>query len=381
MHPGVFPSQAAVLCVLANWRSGERSEARYHRRLGESPAGPRSFCRTVITLRLRPRVGILLPLIALLAACGGTSSPTSPPPATPRELSPLARSYLTELLDIMQANSINRNKIDWPAFRQMVVGVEPNAQTIQDLYPRIRAALSLLNDHHSFYVGPDSTYLRSPPPPGACTDPTPPAVQVPDGIGYVKVGSFSGRGSVEAAFAQTIQDAVREADRADLAGWIVDLRNNGGGNMWPMVAGLGPILGDGTAGGFGDPDGGITWWGYRDHASFHDGSALVTVTTPYRLLRPNPRVAVLTNCRVVSSGEALLIGFRARRDARSFGTPTYGLSTANDEFPLTGGGTLILTVSTMTDRTGRMYGSAVAPDDMIAEPVETVRRAVEWLRQ
>jgi hypothetical protein len=157
----------------------------------------------------------------------------------------------------MQANSINRNTIVWPAFRQVVVGEEPNAQTIQDLYPRIQTAVILL--------------------------------------------------------------------------------------------------------------------------SIYDGSALVTVTAPYRLLRPNPRVAVLTKCGVVSSGEAVVIGFRARRDARSFGTPTYGLS--NDEFTLTGGGTLILTVSTMADRTGRTYGSAVAPDEMIADPVETVRRAIEWSRQ
>ena len=112
-----------------------------------------------------------------------------------------------------------------------------------------------------------------------------------------------------------------------------------------------------------------------------NGSPLVSVTTPYRLLRANPRVAVLTNCGVISSGEAVVIGFRARRDARSFGTATYGLSTANDEFPLTGGGTLFLCVSTMADRTGRTYGKAVAPDEVIDDPVETVRRAIEWLRQ
>lgn len=293
----------------------------------------------------------------------------------------MARSYLTQLLDIMQANSINRHTIDWPAFRQMVVGVEPNAQTIQDLYPRIRTALSLLNDHHSFYVGPDSTYIRSPPLPDRCTDSPPPAVQAPDGIGYVKVGAFSGSGAAETGFAQRIQDAIRAADAGHLAGWIVDVRNNSGGNMWPMIAGLGPILGDGTAGAFVDPDGGISWWGYRDNASIYDGSPLVTVSSPYRLLKAEPRVAVLTNCGVVSSGEAVAIGFRARRNSRSFGTATYGLSTANDEFTLTGGGTLLLTVSTMADRTGRTYGKAVAPDEVIDDPVETVRRAVEWLRQ
>jgi hypothetical protein len=333
----------------------------------------------VMAVTFKPHLGlpVLLPLIAFLAACGGGSSPTRP---DARGMSPVARSHLTQLLDIMQANSINRKTIDWVAFRQTVEGVAPNAQTIEDLYPRIRTALVLLNDHHSFYQGPDSTYLYSASL-GRCTDPTPPAVQVPGDIGYVKVGSFSGRGSAETAFAQSIQDAVRAADRGNLAGWIVDLRNNGGGNMWPMIAGLGPILGEGPAGAFVGPDGSITWWGYQDNASIYNGSALVSVPTPYRLLRANPRVAVLTNCGVMSSGEAAVIGFRARRDARSFGTSTYGLSTANDEFPLTGGGTLNLCVSTMADRTGRMYGNAVAPDEVIADPVETVRRAIEWLRQ
>ena len=327
------------------------------------------------------RLAGLLTLIALVAACGGGSSPTSATPVGPKGMSPAAKSYLTQLLDIMQANSVNRKTIDWPAFRQIVVGVDSNEQTIQDLYPKIRAALLLLNDHHSFYQGPDAFYINNPSPPGGCTEPTPPAVQVPDDIGYVKVGSFSGRGAEEVAFAQGIQDAVRAADRSNLAGSIVDVRNNGGGNMWPMVAGLGPILGDGIAGAFVDPDGGTTWWGYQNNASIYSGSPLVTVTTPYRLQRSNPRVAVLTNCGVASSGEAVVIGFRARPETRSFGTPTIGLSTSNDEFTLTGGGTLILCTSTMADRNGLTYGGPVVPDEVLGDPAETVRRAIDWLRQ
>jgi carboxyl-terminal processing protease len=339
-------------------------------------------CRFVTCqFRVRVSLAVLLPLIALVAACGGGSSPTTETPVGLQGMSPAARSYLTQLIEIMQANSINRKTIDWPAFRQVVVGVDSNEQTILDLYPKIRAALVLLNDHHSFYQGPDSTYINSRPLPGGCTDPTPPAVQVPDDIGYVKVGSFSGTGAAETAFAQSIQDAMRSADSDHLAGWIVDLRNNRGGNMWPMVAGLGPILGDGRAGAFVDPDGGTTWWGYQGNASIYNGEPLVSVSSPYRLLRANPRVAVLTNCGVASSGEAVAIGFRARPDARSFGTATYGLSTVNDEFPLTGGGTLFLCVSTMADRTGVPYGNAVLPDEVIADPVQTVRRAIEWLRQ
>jgi hypothetical protein len=321
-----------------------------------------------------------MPVVVVLAACGGGSSPTSPAPAA-GGMSATARTYLTQLLDLMQGNSINRKTIDWPVFRQTVEGAAPAAQAIADLYPAIRTALGLLNDHHSFYRGPDSTYIANPSPLGGCTDPVPPAVAPTDDIGYVKVGAFSGSGAEATAFAQGIQDTLRAADRPNLAGWIVDLRNNGGGTMWPMIAGLGPVLGDGTAGAFVDPTGVTIWWGYQGNASIYDGAPSVTVPNPYRLFRQNPKVAVLTNCGVASSGEATVIAFRARPDARSFGTPTYGVSTANRGFPLTGGGTLTLCVSTMADRTGRMYVNAVTPDEVIPHPIETVRRAVEWLRQ
>lgn len=324
---------------------------------------------------------LLLPLIVFVAACGGGSTPASATPVGAREMSPAARSYLTQVLDIMQTNSINRKTIDWSAFRRTVIGVDSNEQTVRDLYPKIRAALSLLNDHHSFYQGPDSTYINSPSLPVQCADPPPPAVEVPADIGYLRVGTFSGVGPQEAAFAQSIHDAMRAADRDHLAGWIVDLRHNRGGNMWPMVAGLGPILGEGQAGAFVDPDGGATWWGYQDNASIYNGDRLVTVASPYRLRKAHPRVAVLTDCAVASSGEAVVIGFRSRPETRSFGAATYGLSTANDEFALTGGGTLFLCVSTMADRTGLTYGNAVVPDEVIADPARTVSRAIEWLRQ
>ena len=52
---------------------------------------------------------------------------------------------------------------------------------------------------------------------------------------------------------QQIQDQIKIMDHPYNIGWIVDLRGNGGGNMWPMLAGIGPILGEGIAGYFIDP--------------------------------------------------------------------------------------------------------------------------------
>jgi hypothetical protein len=298
-----------------------------------------------------------LALPVFLIACGGTStSPTQPStlPAQPSNggMSVTARSYLDEILGIMQANSINRYTIDWTSFRQSVYAWVPNAQSIEDVTrsSAIPTALSLLGDHHSFYAKSNGTSIYNPNSRGSCSDPTPPGVEVPATIGYVKVAAFSGTGDAQVEFAVSIQNHIRSADTTDVLGWIVDLRGNGGGNMWPMVAGIGPILGEGTAGAFIDPNSNVTRWGYTNGASTIAGAPTVQVLSAYQLLRPSPKVAVLTNCGVVSSGEAVVVAFRGRANTRSFGTPTYGLSTANQSYHLSDGAWLYLTVAVMADR-------------------------------
>ena len=158
------------------------------------------------------RLAVLLSLIALFAACGGAPLRRRRRPSAQRACRrPRVATSRSSSTSCRRTQSIGRRSTG-PTFRQVVVGVDSNERTIADLYPKVRAALSLLNDHHSFYQGPDCTAISSPSLPG-CTDPAPPAVPVPDDIGYVKVGSFSGRGEVETEFAQGIQDAVRAADR------------------------------------------------------------------------------------------------------------------------------------------------------------------------
>jgi C-terminal processing protease CtpA/Prc len=277
----------------------------------------------------------------------------------------------------MQAHSINRRRIDWVSFREAVFAAAPNAQTVPDLYAAaIPNALGRLGDHHSFYFKAGGGSIPNPNPRG-CFDRAAPPVAPQAGVGYVRIGSFSGPD--ELGFALSIEDRIRASDGPDLVGWIVDLRGNTGGNMWPMVAGVGPILGEGTAGAFVDPDGNVSLWGYVDGASYLDGTPLVQMPNPYRLGRPGPRVAVLTNCSVASSGEAVAIAFRGRPNTRSFGTATRGLSTANESYPLSDGAILLLTVSTMADRNLTLYGNFVVPDEITPTPGETEQRALAWL--
>src|SRR5690606_1433128 len=66
--------------------------------------------------------------------------------------------------------------------------------------------------------------------------------------GYIRVPP---RGGTATALADSLHTAVRSLEAKGACGWIVDLRGNGGGNMWPMLDGIGPLLGDSIVGFFG----------------------------------------------------------------------------------------------------------------------------------
>lgn len=320
---------------------------------------------------------VVAALIAV-SGCGG-STPTQPSPSPSPSTGQTPQAYLEGLIGVMETNSINRFTIDWSAFRSRVMAEGAAAQTIPETFPAIRTAIALLNDNHSFYIPASGGSIISASS-RACAAPVAATPTVPAGIGYVRVGAFGGTSAEGIAFADGIQSTIRAADRDGLDGWIVDLRGNGGGNMWPMIAGLGPILGDALLGYFLMPVGQPVPWGYRDGGSWLGALTIQRVTTSYALRQPAPRVAVLIDTRVASSGEATAIAFKARDGSRFFGTPTCGLSTANQNYDLNDGARLLLTVGVMADRSRNRYGESVVPDEVLSDPDAAVARAIAWLR-
>jgi hypothetical protein len=308
------------------------------------------------------------------AACGGHGAPAGPT-GTPSEQ---ARAYLDELIGLMQAHSINRLTIDWSAFRTRVFARAAGAQSIRDTYPAIQVALDALGDGHSVYYASTGTVLGATRRLGCGrSDAGTPTLR--EAIGYVRVPAFSGTAEEATALANDLQRTIMTADKADPIGWIVDVRGNGGGNMWPMIAGVGPVLGEGVAGYFIDPVGAETAWEYRDGAAWEGSVANQRVAAPYRLRRDRPRVAVLTDNAIASSGEAVVVSFRGRPDTRSFGDRTCGLSTANALYPMSDGATLNITEAAMADRTRTTYGYSIQPDETVPSD-QVVERAVAWLR-
>jgi carboxyl-terminal processing protease len=295
------------------------------------------------------------------------------------QISSEANAHLTEIIAVLQREWLHRDKMDWDVFRRRVFEKAGAAQTIPETYDAIRLALTLLGDRHTYYRTAAGENMWNPESPtqvtGKC-EPAPPVTPaLPADIGYIRMQI------TPLTPKAAIQDALRNGDRPGAIGWIVDLRNSRGGNMWPALAGIGSLLGEGTAGFFINAANNATPWGYKDGRAWDGNETVDEVDVPYRFAVPYPKVAVLTDIGVASSGEAIAIAFRGRPNTRSFGTATCGLSTGIDSFLLANGARLNVAMSAMADRTRRSYGGAVDPDELVANPAQVVPRALAWLRR
>jgi C-terminal processing protease CtpA/Prc len=285
-----------------------------------------------------------------------------------------AQALLDTTIALAKTYALWRDTVTWSALLPKVQSAARGAQTADEVYPAIRFLLSQLGDHHSFLMKPSGAAQTLT---GAVEDRPTQAKALDGRVGYLSV--FTHRGmdtATNVAFAQALQDSIISIVPHARCGWVVDLRENGGGNMWPMLGGLRPLLGEGVIGSF--ISGGVASmsWHARDGIDVRPVPQLAPLESAY--------VAVLTSPRTGSSGEAVAISFRERPHTRSFGLPTAGLSTANATFRLPDGSMLQLTTSVEADRTGHRYGQQLQPDEEItldAHPSNDppLMRAVAWL--
>lgn len=97
-------------------------------------------------------------------------------------------------------------------------------------------------------------------------------------------------------FATDLQRVIASLEASKPCGWVIDLRANGGGNMWPMLAGIGPLVGAGRLGSFKDPDGRGGSWSYENGEAKSDGRPLArSLKAAVTLHVETPPVAVPLN--------------------------------------------------------------------------------------
>src|ERR1700678_606779 len=344
--------------------------------------------------------------------------PAPKPQVSPTAITPDAGAFLDNAIDIMRQHALHADAVDWVALRAEAFKRAGGAFNPIDTYPAIYWALVQLNDPGSHLRLPPGLYpdqiallqqaekeAANPAPASARTETAVPTAftsrRLPEGhivssqgknFGYVVLPRCSAKDNDGLLlYAADVRRILTDLSAQDPKGWIVDLRGNTGGNMWPMLTGIGPILGEGNVGSFVAADGSIPWFYQDGKTGTRNQAGLETVSLTLDdapvLMTPSAPVAVLVDTSTASSAEAITIAFHGRSDTRFFGSRTAGKSTAVQPFKLDDGAELYLTTAIDADRTGKQFPDGFTPDQVFPSttvmPAEgsdpVVQAAQTWL--
>lgn len=320
-----------------------------------------------------------------------------------------ARAYLDEAIAVVRTKALFADRVDWSRLSAELHRKGDGAATAFDTYPLLVDLLRALDDRHSFlqlsaaraeaYTAAKGQAFVYPPDPAASPRRTldrrfvgrsgpAPVDDLVDGKrirSVVVTGTDSNAPEALQTYAAAMNQALAAGPRA--CGYIVDLRGNTGGNMAPMIAGLGVLLGDGPVGGYVGREGaggGESWVVRGDRLMLRSGAGeQVLLRVPGWTALPGAAtapVAVLIDGGTASSGEITAIAFAGRKRTVRFGAASYGVSTATSGFALSDGANLVIVDSLVRDRTGRRYPDGVTPDHA-TDPAAAPAAAKRWLAE
>ena len=283
-----------------------------------------------------------------------------------------ASQSLDLALDLVKSKAYRSKNVDWTIVEHRARIIEKS----QGENEAIRFVVSALADRHTSYRAPNLATATSLRPQAVQTEI---ATLLPsiDQIPALQINRWSGKDQVGAT--NTVRTALSQLMKHQPCGLILDFSENSGGNMWPMLVGLSPLLSEGHLGIFRSADGtiskiekdnGLVTLGGKPHFLNYPQSATFQSSVPF--------IAIIIGNKSSSSGEITPLMFYGQKNVKFFGHKTSGFTSANQVFPLPNGGTLVLTTSMTEDRNGNSHPDGIEPHIASAEPFQD---SSKWLSQ
>jgi carboxyl-terminal processing protease len=184
-----------------------------------------------------------------------------------------------------------------------------------------------------------------------------------DSIGYLEAKQLI------STVADELAVAARDLSSRGATAWILDLRNDPGGELTVAVNVASLFLQRGTL----------------VYQIGRDGQRTAVDTNPSKFLGLNKPMVVLVNKNSASGSEIIAAGLRANGVATVFGTQTAGCVGTGQPRELPDGGLLLVTLTKMQDaKTGADLngpGKGVVPDRVVGDPADQqLQAAIEYLR-
>lgn len=310
------------------------------------------------------------------------------------------KSYLDKSLLIIEANALNSKNVNWKELREYVYNKTSGAKRYEDILPIYPYIFEQIDDHHGSLKYKNKTYSRDRSDDVQVNNTIKAATKkysfvrsekIGEEIGYILIpGNNDFRGQYMDSISRDIKNAIAKINDKKIKGWIIDLRINTGGNMYPMIAGLTEFIGEGRVGGFitptHQPDGD---WIIRNGTFYVDSVKVTPVKYEGYPIKKDIPIAILISGYTASSGEMTAITTIGRDKSILIGEPTAGYTTTNLGFELNEYSGLNLAVDYASDRNGKIYPKNINPDILVINgddfevlnKDEKIQKAISWLRK
>ncbi len=280
--------------------------------------------------------------------------------------------YLSAALDIMKHKSVNKHRINWDSLYTVLHQRAAGAQTIKETYPVIREALVALNDAHSNFYPPElvEAYVKGYRATGQ-EFPVIKAKMLEGQLAYIELPAIGCYNFAEwDELVNTFYEKINELQTRKPKGWILDLRGNYGGMLYPMLVALAPMLDQRQVVGTVDAEGQYAFYDYHNGQLFEGGQHVHSFhikQEPKRIRKP---LVVWVSKKTASSGEFCAIALSGQKNVTLVGQNTQGLTSGNQEYKLADGAFLALTIGNTVDRKKKEYaiiGQGIGPQVLLQD--------------
>jgi len=234
---------------------------------------------------------------------------------------------------LLRTYALHRDRPDWDHVRERAYELVGQATRWEELGPAISWLFEAVDDHQGglSVKGTMLQWKRQEPPylSEALKEEFAKGARIvrrllPGGIGYLRIpGMMMGSSGYDEA-AGCLLDSLYALEAEGARKFIIDLRLNAGGAMSPVIAGLSPLLGNGSP------------------------------------------VAILTGHGTGSAGTCVAVAFKGRKHTWFIGEPTASGATGNVRHPIVAGQVDIVIAETMfVDRAHRGYPRNLIPDEWV----------------
>lgn len=182
----------------------------------------------------------MVPLVFVLVACSSTNQDESVDEV--QSSTPAAgfsaADFVEEVLDVVEHNAYYSDRIDWKKWREEGAGIGAEAETADETYGFVRDLVSALEDRHSSFFTPAEIEQLIDPSTESPRDQRVPSGEVDaNGVGYLTLPGFRSFDMSSIEVANYLDAAFAVLDQS-ACGWIVDLTDNSGGTLFPMLSAL-----------------------------------------------------------------------------------------------------------------------------------------------